>query len=205
MKLQDIIDLAKGGELKQLSLKEDNVDVIGFVNLGIIELYKRFNLRTEEYIIELQNNVTIYTMPTDFMHIIAAYDEVPAGVDNLIVPITVNMENDPFSISTVSYNQVQVPVTTNGAYISIIYAVRPAYLTVLDLDSELPIPDSLVEALLHYVGYRGHGSVDGNIQTENNTHYQRFERSCVKAEKLGVVIAHDGLDMTLRFKDRGFV
>jgi len=205
MKLQDIIDLAKGGELKQLSLKEDNVDVIGFVNLGIIELYKRFNLRTEEYIIELQNNVTIYTMPTDFMHIIAAYDEVPAGVDNLIVPIPVNMENDPFSISTVSYNQVQVPVTTNGAYISIIYAVRPAYLTVLDLDSELPIPDSLVEALLHYVGYRGHGSVDGNIQTENNTHYQRFERSCVKAEKLGVVIAHDGLDMTLRFKDRGFV
>lgn len=205
MKLQDVIDLAKSGELKQLSVKDDSADVIGFVNLGLIELYKRFKLRTEEYMIALQEGVTIYTMPVDFMNIIAAYDEVPEGVDDLIVPIPVNMENDPFSINTVSYNQIQIPVTTNGAYISIIYSVKPTYLTVMDLEEELPIPDSLVEALLHYIGYRGHGSVDGNIQSENNTHYQRFERSCLKAEQLGVVIAHDGLDMTLRFKDRGFV
>lgn len=205
MTLQDAIDLAKAGELKQLSVKDDDAAIIGFFNLGLIELYKRFKLKTEEYMIELQDNVTIYTMPTDFMHIITAYDEVPEGVDDMVVPIPVNMENDPFSINTVSYNQVQVPLTTNGAYISIIYAAKPSYLMVQDLRSDLPIPDSLVEALLHYVGYRGHGSLDGSLQAENNSHYQRFEKSCKLADQLGVVIASDSLDMTLRFKDRGFV
>lgn len=210
MLVSDVVALAKAGELQQLAIKDDDVAVISFINLGLIEIYKRFPLRTEEFIIALQDNVTIYNMPSDFMYIISAYDEAPADALGQPltygpIPVPINEENSPFSINTVSYNQIQVPLTTNGAYISIIYAVKPTLLTVADLATEIAIPDALVEALLNYIGYRGHGSVDGSLQTETNTHYMRFESSCRRARELGVAIATDSLDMTLRFQDRGFV
>jgi hypothetical protein len=36
----------------------------------------------------------------------------------------------------------------------------------------------MLEALLHYIGYRAHGSINGNVNQENNTHYMRFDKSC---------------------------
>lgn len=209
MIVQDLINLAKAGELQQVAVKDDTATVVSFINLGLTELYKRFQLKTNEHIITLQTGVTIYDMPTDFLNLIAAYDEVPVpslGFDTgvTMAPIPINEENNPLSINTVSYNQIQVPVISNGAYISIIYAAKPNVVTVDNLSAELDIPDGLIEPLLHYVGYRGHGAINGNIQTEANTHYMRFEASCKKARELGVAIASDDLEMPEKFKNRGF-
>lgn len=203
MLVSDVISLAKTGELQQLAAKDEPGTVLGFINLGLIELYKRFPLRTEEMIIPLDENTTIYTMPSDFMYIVGAFDEVPEGLDGISVPIVVN-EDSPFSINTVSYNQIQIPLVTGGAYVSVIYAAKPTWVTVDTLDTEIAIPDSLIEALLHYIGYRGHGAIDANLQTETNSHYLRFEASCRKAKELGVVIAPDSLAMPLRLNERGF-
>ena len=75
----------------------------------------------------------------------------------------------------------------------------------MTLDDELDIPEQYIEPLLHYMGYRAHGSMDGNIQTESNTHYMRFEASCNKLKELGVGIAPDDVEMNTRLFDRCFV
>ena len=49
MTVQQIIDMAKAGELKNLVLDTDTI--LAALNLGIIELYKRFPLRVEEAIV----------------------------------------------------------------------------------------------------------------------------------------------------------
>lgn len=204
MTLQDIINLARSGELSNLAVKDDNDAIIGYINLGLIELYKRFPIETDEHLITLQDAVDIYTMPSDFMWIVAAYDEVPALSDRDTMPIPINEEDNPLSINTVSWNKIQVPVTTEGATISIIYASSPETFTISDLSESVPVPAQMVEALLHYIGYRAHGAMDGNVQAENNTHYQRFELSCRRIEDSGMFTADD-MSTVNRLYSRGFV
>jgi len=206
MTVEKVIDLAVRGELKKLAVKDDTDSVISFINLGMIELYKRFPLDTEEVIIELGRATdgndtyerisdTVYKLPSDLMYISAAYEE--DGTE-----IGINKEDDPLSIMTISWNKIQVPVATSGAFISVIYVKQPTLIvnTPEMLASGIDLPVQLVEALLHYIGYRGHGSIDGNIQAENNTHYQRFEASVQRAKMLGVMTADGPLSRNVQEK-----
>jgi len=206
MTVEKVIDLAVKGELKKLAVKDDTDSIISFINLGMIELYKRFPLDTEEVIIELgrvtDNNDsyerisdTVYKLPNDLMYISAAYEE--DGTE-----ISINKEDDPLSIMTISWNKIQVPVATSGAYISVIYVKEPELIvnTPATLAEDIELPVQLVEALLHYIGYRGHGSIDGNIQAENNTHYQRFEASVQRAKTLGVMTTDGPLSRNVQEK-----
>jgi len=191
MTIQQLVNLAVEGELRTLQVKDNIPAIIGYVNLGLIELYKRFPLDVQEHLIELLDGVEVYTMPTDFMWIVAAYDEVPEGSSVVVLPIPINEEDNPVSINTINWNQVQIPVTVTGSYISIIYVAAPSYFTESDVAEALPLPPQMVEALLHYIGYRAHGSDDGNVQAENSTHYQRFELSCKRIEQMGMFTSDD--------------
>jgi len=204
MNLQDVVNLAKSGELSNLAVKDDTDTILGYMNLGLIELYKRFPIRTSEFILELRADTDLYVMPSDFMWMVAAYDEVSASSTDTVAVLPINVEDNPLSINTVTWNTIQVPVTTDGAYISIIYVASPPVFTNLDLGKDLPIPVQMVEALLHYIGYRAHGAMDGNIQAENNTHYQRFEASC-KRIQMASMFTTDDLNMANRLVNRGFV
>lgn len=203
MTLQDIINLARNGELSNLAVKDDNDAIVGYINLALIELYKRFPIDTNEYLLELTEGTDIYTMPDDFMWIVCAYDEVPVDSVTGTVAIPVNEEDNPLSINTISWNQIQVPVVTDGAFISIIYTSSPSTFTSADLADTIPIPPQMLEPLLHYIGYRAHGAMDGNIQAENNTHYQRFELSCRRIEDKGMFTSDD-MSTSTRIKTRGF-
>jgi len=204
MTLQDIVDMLKRTELKQLSIKTDTETVIDYINLGILELYKRFPVETREEIVELQEGVDVYTMPDDYMYIVAAYDEVPEGSPAYVHSLPINEEDNIESVNTVSYNKVQVPLRTDGAYISIIYVAYPPVYEESMLADEVMIPRTMLEALTAYVGYKGKSSIDNMPQGENNVHYRQFEIACDKIDRLGV-FSRDDLGMTDRVNNRGFI
>jgi hypothetical protein len=170
---QQVIDLVKNGELKNSSVKEDVNAILGYINLGMLELYKRFVLDTKELIITMGVNGTsedpyikisdtIYEMPSDFLYLIGAYEEVPKNSIATIAPIQINNENNLMGINTISWNKVQIPFYVKDANISLIYVPSPKYFTTDDLDSRLPIPDQLIESLLAYIGYRAFASISPN-------------------------------------------
>ena len=202
--------MAKAGELKNLVLDTDTI--LAALNLGIIELYKRFPLRVEEAIVTLGNKEYYkmdgtdpdVDMPTDapYMWIVRAYGEVPMGCDVSVNELPINDEDNLLSINTVNWCTIQVPASIDNETISLIYVAAPVLLTAGDLNKTLPIPPQLYEALLHYVGYRAHGALDGNIQAENSTHYQRFEASCQRAKESGMYTT-DSMEMDRDMK--GFV
>lgn len=215
MTVQQMIDMAKAGELKNLVLDTDTI--LAALNLGIVELYKRFPLRVEEAIVTLGNNKQYFKMdgtdpdvdmPVDapYMWIVSAYGEVPleTPMDNEVslIELPINDEDNPLSINTVNWYTIQVPMSIDNETISLIYVAAPVLLTAGDLNKTLPIPPQLYEALLHYVGYRAHGALDGNIQAENSTHYQRFEASCQRAKEGGMYTS-DSMEMDRDMK--GFV
>jgi len=193
MLVSDVITDAKYGELRQLAVKDDNTAILSYINMGMLELYKRFSLRTEEAIVTLSAIDTLYSLdPTlpnvdmvddcDLIYIVGIYDEDGN-------PVEMNNEDEPLSVLTPNYDTIQVPSPADNTYLSVIYVATPTRLT--STTSKIKLPSSLYEALLHYIGYRGHGSIDGNINTENNTHYMRFEKSCETAKAYGLVTADE--------------
>ena len=198
MTVQQVIDLAAGSELKTLAVRTDTNAVIGYINLGLIELYKRFTLELKEHIVELVDGQAIYTLPSDCMYIVAAYGEVDKDSGEKVNILPINTEDDPLSINTISWKQVQIPLATTGSYISLIYVASPAY--IVNAEEILELPPQLLEALLHYIGYRARCSVDD----ANNTHYQRFELSCQRVLQLGLLTSDD-LDMSSKTVKGGFL
>jgi len=206
MLLNQIIQLASTGELRNLSVKDDTATVLDYVNLGVIELYKRFPLNVGEYVFERTLASDIYTLPNDCMWLMEAYGPVTA-FGSTIPKIQELPINDPtlgYSINTISWNKIQVGPQIATGMISIIYAVTAPQYTIDDLNTEVALPEQFIEPLLNYIGYRGHGALDGNIQAESNTHYQRFERGCERIRKEGMY-TRDTVDMDNRIIDRGFV
>lgn len=212
MTVQEVIDMAKFGELRNLKLGnlEDRA-IVSYINLGLIELYKRFPLSVKETMIELvEGGNSEYTLPNDCMWLVSAYGEVPEDEPYTEYnELTINDENDPLSVNTVSWNTVQIPLGIEGSYVSLIYVAAPdatqkilydeagTYLT-----EELQLPAQLIESLLFYIGYRAHGAMDGNVQSESNTHYMRFDKSCQKIKTEGM-FTDDNMNMT-RVQDKGF-
>lgn len=215
MTIRQAIDLAKSGKLKNSNIVNDDVAILGALNLGLIELYKRFPLRVDEAIITLRDAKTEYkldgtdvdvSLPTGsrFMWVVAAYQEVEDAIDETKVTteqIPVNEEDNPLSVQTVSWNTIQVPVTNSGAYISVIYAAAPDLLVAEDLNDALPLPPQMVEPLLEYMCYQANSTLDAEIDTDK--YYQRFEASCSRIEMRGMTTSDD-LDMLGRDL-KGFV
>jgi hypothetical protein len=209
MRVDDLIQLAQNSELRTLAVAQDEKIIIGYINLGLVELYKRFPVETKEVMITLEGDSEIYILPEDCMYLIAAYGEIPEYSSMIVNELPINEENNPLSINTVAWNKIQVPASIDGQMISLIYAASPELIrydeeTGAHNYQDIPLPASLLEALLHYIGYRAHAAVDGNIQAENNTHYTRFEASCSRVESLGT-FTRDDLCMDNRIVDRGFV
>ena len=204
MTVKQVIDLAKASELTGLPVASKDETVLGFINLGVLELYKRFTLSVEEWIIALEDGQSYYTAPEDFMWIIAAYGEV--GMDSVqeVNVLPVNEEDNPLSINTVGWNKVQVPLSVTGAYVSIIYAATPEVYSITDMDKTVNIPPQMIEALLAYIGWRANSTIDTGIQTEDTVWYNRFESSCSRLEVKGFINAND-MVMTNRLNMRGFV
>jgi len=212
MTAQDVINLAKGAELKQLAVKNDEVTVLGYLNLGLLELYKRFPLEEAEAIITLRDGKTTYKLDgvdadvsmdagKELLVISGAYTTIKDGNIVKVVPMTINDEDDATGIDTPSFNTVEVPAVATGALISIIYRVVPKFLTALT--EVVPMPPQLLEALLNYIGYRGHGSINGELKTENQSHYVRFENSCKRVILDGLLTTDDLISK--KFYKRGFV
>ena len=215
MTIRQAIDLAKSGKLKNSNIVNDDVAILGALNLGLIELYKRFPLRVDEAIITLRDAKTEYkldgtdvdvSLPTGsrFMWAVAAYQEVEDAIDETKITteqIPVNEEDNPLSVQTVSWDTIQVPVTNSGAYISVIYAAAPDLLVAGDLDDALPLPPQMLEPLLEYMCYQANSTLDAEIDTDK--YYQRFEASCSRIEMRGMTTSDD-LDMLGRDL-KGFV
>ena len=203
MRLDEVINICRYSELNQLSVKDNDEAIVAFINLGLLELYNIFALKTEEHLIELQEGVSIYDLPDDFMYMTGAFETPGDGCNSRPVPI--NEESNPYSVNTINFNQVQIPLSIKGAYVGIIYVVRPNTLSAGDLTTKLPIPDQLVQPLLNFVAYKAHGAIrlDGQ-QSEGDVYYARFKRSCDDIKRQGTSIASDDLSMSTRLVSRGF-
>lgn len=217
MTVKDVIEYVRYSELANCGIirnlySEDKKEVenaqkaiISYINLGLIELYKRFNLRTEEIIITMEESKTIYTLDEKngpINSIIGIYDE--QGNEYVL-----NSENDALSILTPSYNTIQVPNPSKDDVLYVIYNSAPDPIIWEDkpetLDKVIPIPPVLYEPLFKYIGYRGCTGVGKDTQIDIQAYYNAFLQSCETVKMLGVIPTDDPLVSGTKLELKGFV
>lgn len=201
MKLENIINTARNGELKSLSAKDktDGV-VIDYINTAVVALYNRFVLRTVVAKLTPAGDKVLYSLDRLGVDVrdrtvVVDYNKkelnrVISVTDNLGNAYTINDDSDKATIRMPNYDSVVIPVEKpeGFAYYNVLISVVPVEVPLdADLSYNLDVPRFLLEAMMHYIGYRAHGSVDGNIQAENNTHLMRFVAACNAVEALGLI------------------
>lgn len=204
MIVQDIINAARYSELGNTAIKDNTDAILTFMNLGLLELHKRFPLRVEQTVLTLSNTTTTFNLPSTFMYPLAAYGEDKDGNIDMEHVLPINDESNPESIFFSTFKQVQVPDTLDGSSAVIVFAAKPDRYTADDLNIELDLPETLIEPLLHYIGYKAQLGIRGDAQAENNAHWLRFDRSCKQAQDLGVAYPMDSWKMATRIYNRGF-
>lgn len=212
MTVADVIEYARYGELSQLGVVQ-NLDstmptevvdaekqILSYINLGLIELYKRFNLKEVASTVNIVPGVYTYTISDVDLNVITSVEKSD-GTEYVI-----GDKEDEESVHIVGYNTVKIPTTVVDTTMVVNYSAAPTKVAwAEDLSTvTIPLQPAALETLLHYIGYRAHGAMNGNVDGENNTHYMRFENSCKKLEATGMMVANQMYSAT-KLEDKGFV
>lgn len=235
--LQDIFDQIENSELRHLYVGEssagsiatsDYPKIISHINLGLVELYKRFSLKTRELTVQLYSHITLYKLHSDFAdsnmvsmepykYILDAHLEPDYQFKDDILFIT-NVYNEignefpmndtevETSIFTPEPNVIQMNYPDSENAISIIYRCTPIKIPTATTDTtyEVPLPLQFLEAIAAFIGYREHaGRSIGENSPEATFWYGKFLESAGLIKHLGTF--QQDVTINLRFDDNGWI
>lgn len=211
MNISDLLSYLKYGELSQLvsaGVTTRDTQIITNINLGLIELYKRFPIKLSEVIVQLNSRRTHYTISSahaesnkpidgnsdDYYVMDSLYYPFKDDLNQIEVvyneegeELPLNDENLTYSLFTVGHNVLLHPYPENENAISVIYrASAPLLVVDGELTQIVEIPDHLLELLTTYVAYKTFASISLN-SPEATGYFTKFEASCNLINNLGLI------------------
>lgn len=219
MYLSELFDHLSYGELAQLSVggeaqgvinSANQVPIITHLNLGLLELYKRFPIALKTVTVQQLNYLSDYyldsryavtnpksTNDVDFPKYIIDNEYDPFLDDILLIEgiadeagdwQPLNDENKETTILTTGYNSINVPNPATESALFVYYRATPEKIDIDTLDAEsvvIPLPDQYMEALINFIGYRCFSSFNMN-SPETVNYYQKFEMACNLLNREGI-------------------
>jgi hypothetical protein len=219
MKLTEIFHALEAGELSaQTSLidtvtgvKPENYNkVISHINLGLTNIYERFNIKLGDAYLLMLDGVAEYFLDSKYAYsnpngdpnvryildsaatpfkdnaikIVEAFTEIGE-------PLPINDRTEEKSIFTPSQLSVQIPWKNEGDVINIVYRAMHNDIKLQDYDDigdiEVELPRIYLEPLLYYVAYRHFAGVGGQSGTPTSLGYfQKYQARLQEIELNGV-------------------
>lgn len=203
--IKNIFDLLAEGEFAHMNLKqrhtgglseEEYPSIIGHINLGLLEFYKRFNFLQDEITLHVNSLTKIYYLrpdrfglPANMGKQIYLEEDTDNPFDNNILEITnvynsigddlpLNDRRAALAIETISYDTLRITSADNylaslvlaGGVLNVRYKASYPTITIdEDFDPvthELHIPDVILEPLLFYIASRVYKSMGSNDSGE---------------------------------------
>ncbi len=220
--LQDVFDTLAHGELSNIFLRNNThatleesqyKRVVSHINMGLMELYKRFNLRESSLTLHTHKDVTTYYLRAnrvgdlyemgsehyilsqdtdvcvegDLLEIIEILDS-----DGVIMPFNDKSQKNP--IKTLAFDILQLTPADPADILTVNYKAGHPKIDVSynfdPTDIELELPPVLLEPLLAYVAFRVYKPMGANSSAEDadkSIAYQRdYELSCQKIDTFGL-------------------
>ena len=197
MKVSQFLSFVRDSELSNLSSNSFTDDrLISFMNLGIIELSKRFRLATKVETIQTSMYTHIYTLRhSDVINIL---DIIDSTGKSLIPQRTSDsesydyklMSNNSFLlkrkfdyVASITHTPVKggeledlQEVQAPDLSLVVVYSAIADLIT--DKEDDLPIPELFIEALMSYVGYKSYRTLGANGQNDSSEKWKVFEYCC---------------------------
>ena len=197
MKVSQFLSIVRDSELSNLSSNSFTDDkLINFMNLGIIELSKRFRIATKVETIQTSMYTHIYTLRhSDVINIL---DIIDSTGKSLIPQRTSDsesydyklMSNNSFLlkrkfdyVDSITHTKVKggeledlQEVQAPDLSLVVVYSAIADLIT--DKEDDLPIPELFIEALMSYVGYKSYRTLGANGQNDSSEKWKVFEYCC---------------------------
>lgn len=224
MKLSDVLDSLKYGELKTVPLggygqKENKylTELKHHINFSLRKLYERFPLLEKEIILETSEDKSVYILDSKYClsnnpegYIDDSMEEFNTSVI-LVLSVFDSMGNSfginegGRSIYLPSYRTIQIPEDYLGSSFYITYRASPVLIGEMEPDLDIPIPDYLEEALLSYINYRVNKALgnDTGLQLAAMAKSD-FELLCLEVDNRNFLNEHSPSEHT-KFKEKGWV
>ena len=232
MTLSDVFDQLAYGEFSKIFLGESGAipqaswnRIIAHINLGLTELYKRFDLKQVELPVEVLAGTLDYDLKEggDFIEILHVFNS-----DNVEIPLNnrVTAINKEWGAAQAVVDRVHINVPS---VLSVNPQMLPQVLTVVykaghvpipkiadaDLDGfdltgvQIDLPVTYLEALLYFVASRIFNPMDlSNVVGRQpfhsgNNYYSKYEAACAQLMTKGLDIS-ESLETGL-FQRKGFI
>jgi len=215
MKLQTIFDQLVHGELAHLFIggsETDNIiipenypKVVTYINMALLELYKRFPIHVAQVDVQQYESIGTYVMAYDYAISNATSTQPTKYIqDSLTNPfkdsaflkienifdengceLILNNSVEAKSYFTPHYNQIQVPNPSDDVMFSVMYRASHASLAASsDIDPEVvevSLPFSLLLPLCSFVGARAFaGTSTLNGVDDSQRMMQQYELACAR-------------------------
>ena len=197
MKVSQFLSFVRDSELSNLSSNSFTDDkLISFMNLGIIELSKRFRLATKVETIQTSMYTHIYTLRhSDVINIL---DIIDSTGKSLIPQRTSDSESYDYKLMSnnsfllkrkFDYVESITHTPVKGGELEDLQEVQAPDLSLVvvysaiadlitDKEDDLPIPELFIEALMSYVGYKSYRTLGANGQNDSSEKWKVFEYCC---------------------------
>ncbi len=220
MLFSDLLEQLALGELSQHSIgsdgyiSEEHYDkIIVQLNHGLTTLHTRFPLKTNELLLQQYEGVSEYKLSKEHA---VSYEGVSLTdrwiIDSVFDPflddvlrieqiwdeggcqIPINDDNDTYSWFTVTPTTIQIPAPEPENMASVIYrANHPKIeLGTKDLDTEIDIPQNLVECLCAFIASRIYTSMGNQASAQLSAFYRaRYQELLLEADRFNTFLSSD--------------
>lgn len=196
MFVKDILEIVKVGSLSSLAVADNDSAVIKFIYSGLSELYNRFNLSIKSETIVTNKNMSVYSLKNDDVNLLlSVYNGNGTELKQTDVYESWNYDYKLINYKTFILRQ---------AFDGVLYAVYKASpILIQDKNDKLDIPTAMLNALLTYIAYLGHSTINKDNINEASSYLNTFNMLCRDLENQGYKIPLTTESITLQVK--GFV
>ena len=196
MNVKDVMDMAKISSLNNLAIAKNDDALIKFIYLGVSELYRRFNLSIKSETILINENLTLYELRNpDVSLLFNVYDKLGRELKQTDI-----FNSNDYDYKLLNFRSFLLKKPFNGVLFAI-YKASP--IVFKDSDDIIDLPDAMIDALLTYVAYVGHSTINRDNINEASAYSQRFDLACRELEMQGYKVPLNS--ETLALQSKGFV
>ena len=196
MNVKDVMDMAKISSLNNLAIAKNDDALIKFIYLGVSELYRRFNLSIKSETVLINENLNLYELRNpDVSLLLGVYDKLGRELKQTDI-----FNSNDYDYKLLNFRSFLLKKPYNGVLFAV-YKASP--IVFKDSDDIIDLPDAMMDALLTYVAYVGHSTINRDNINEASAYSQRFDLACRELEMQGYKVPLNS--ETLALQTKGFV
>lgn len=170
MKVEDLLAMAKL-RCPNVPVSKNADIVINIVNLGIAELYRKFNLKVKSETVLTTTDLALYTLRNDDVELILfLYDKFGRELQSSDV-----LDSLHYDYKLVNYNSFLLRKPFDG-YVYVVYKASP--IKVVDANDHIDLPDCMIDTLMSYILYALTSTINTDQKNEANAYYLLFNQQC---------------------------